>query len=321
LWKGLSRGHAINALPIILAFLLSACDSDGIISGDATTDERRVDPVSDWSDTDPCGYHTDSDGDTIADSIEGRDDFDGDTLPNYLDPDSDGDTIPDSVEAGDDDLCTHPVNSDWGYDEHGNPTGDELPDFLDPDSDDDGLPDRDERLHGTDPTQPDTDHDTFSDLAEVATGSDPLDPASVPPEGVYVIILPYMAPEHEFLHVRAEVSEGPVDVQGLAVDVPDDPPEGAEYDSTVFVKDLTPYEGFPTAPEGFSSMDETTFHDVVPGTLVQFELDLYNNTIPPMDVFLVFRVWIDVVGEGSIVFNTFEFVVIVPTERYGWFCP
>ena len=41
---------------------------------------------------------TDSDGDTIPDSVEGTADLDGDGIPNYLDEDSDNDSIPDQFD-------------------------------------------------------------------------------------------------------------------------------------------------------------------------------------------------------------------------------
>ncbi len=520
---------------ILVSFLLAACDSSGLLSGDA-----RTDPVVDAFDVyseDPCDSYTDADGDTIPDSIEGTGDFDGDTIPNMLDDDSDGDTIPDSVEAGDDDLCTHPVNSDWGYDTHGNPTGDELPDFLDTDSDNDGLSDFDEaHVHGTDPLDRDTDDDGYTDLVEVAVGSDPLDPASRPDADTIIVELEYMGPEHEFrnvtlrtdhrqadvyflvdtnasmgtaiedldaalasilipsfratipdvhmgvghfndvpegtygsgesqpfwnvqtitvddaavqaalgylhgpdfpfggdsdppesqaialwcaatgmgftscsssvpphscpldhtghpcfrpgalpvvamvsdapwhedhwggnlydctatgfddaleemlaigarfigAHVGSESDDGcasmremaagtgsvdalgaglaeatdastvgtaladlfhelatitPMDVQVIPMDEPDDPP-GADYDATIFLKDATPVTGLPMAPEGFSSMDHSFFFDTVPGTALTFELDFYNNTVPPLDGAQVFKLWIVAMGNG-----------------------
>jgi hypothetical protein len=149
--------------------------------------------------TQPCHTYTDTDGDTIPDSIEGEGDADGDGTPNYLDDDSDGDTIPDAQEAGDDDLCTAPANTDWGVDAEGDTEGDDDMDFLDSDSDNDGVSDADENaVWGTDPTRKDTDGDGITDLGEVAAGTDPTDSTSTIDEDDYFVILPYMAPEHEF---------------------------------------------------------------------------------------------------------------------------
>ena len=65
----------------------------------------------------------DTDGDGIADDVEGNGDPDFDALPNWLDLDSDGDGLLDFDEGVAD------------------PDGDETPNFLDLDSDADGIPD------------------------------------------------------------------------------------------------------------------------------------------------------------------------------------
>jgi hypothetical protein len=78
----------------------------------------------------------DSDGDGIADTVEGTADPDDDGISNYLDLDSDGDGIPDAIEGAAD------LN------------GDGIPNFLDLDSDGDGIPDALEWALGTDPYDP-----------------------------------------------------------------------------------------------------------------------------------------------------------------------
>jgi len=50
---------------------------------------------------DPCQSGlADADGDGLSDLGEGRDDVDGDTVPNYRDQDSDGDGVDDRIEVG-----------------------------------------------------------------------------------------------------------------------------------------------------------------------------------------------------------------------------
>ncbi len=73
--------------------------------------------------------YQDSDGDGIPDVVDGTEDPDNDSFPNYLDLDSDGDGLADADEAGTD--PTDPVDTD----------GDGTPDYLDLDSDNDGIPD------------------------------------------------------------------------------------------------------------------------------------------------------------------------------------
>jgi len=80
----------------------------------------------------------------------------------------------------------------------------------------------------------------------------------------------------------------PQDVNAVPQDEPGDPP-GAEYDASVFVKDITPMWGFPDAPIGFSHFDETYFYAVIPGTQVTFDVDFYNNTVPPLETAQVFK--------------------------------
>jgi len=140
----------------------------------------------DWND--PNG---DDDDDGIPNHLEGCGDKDGDGFPNYLDHDSDGDGFLDSLEAGEN--PTSPQDSDE----------DGIPDFLDKDSDNDGLPDAQEANYGTDPTKKDTDGDGTDDLAEIVyaeeNGSDPgeqgTDPTKKVPDGMFYVVLPYMAKE------------------------------------------------------------------------------------------------------------------------------
>jgi hypothetical protein len=547
-----------TASVLTVACLAWACGNDGpdwYVPTDTSTDDSE-EVIED------CSELTDADGDTIADQHEGDTDVDGDTIPNYLDLDSDGDTIPDATEAGDSDICTRPANTDRGVDSSGNPTGDEIPDFLDTDSDNDGLSDYDEaNVYGTDPRNRDSDGDGITDLGEVAAGTDPTDPTSTMDPDDFFVVLPYMAPDHEFreldfstdlkiadvyflidttgsmsspitnvssslagtivpalrttipdvqmgvghfndfpygsyggapdepywnvqtitpddslvqtglnylsgadfpwgsgwdgpeshvigvwctatgngisdcsagvppqscpaypdepsprvgypcfrpgalpivvmvsdadwhsdqlmnypydctstnfssaltemLAINArfvgvqvstwstsglasmqEMARGtgsvdgtgaplveqsdsgtvstsivdmiatlatatPQDVNAIPEDEPGDPP-GAEYDATIFVKDITPVSGFPDAPTGFASMDEDYFYGVVPGTMVTFEIDFYNNTVEPEDSALVFKAWIVVMGNDVTRLDERMVIIIVPTEGMG----
>ncbi|MEW6775512.1 MAG: hypothetical protein AB1405_04420 [Bdellovibrionota bacterium] len=139
-------------------------DDDGILTLDEFQDgedhgnDVDLDLIFNWLDLN-------SDGDDFPDSFEGRFDFDGDTIPDYLDPDSggsvddvDGDGLTNLLETA---LGTQPLNPDTD--------GDGLNDFvetrsgffvdtdedgdidaLDLDSDGDGLLDEDEGLVDTD---------------------------------------------------------------------------------------------------------------------------------------------------------------------------
>ncbi len=293
-------------------FLFIACGGEEA-PHDAAVDS--ADPDADASD--PCASYTDEDGDTIPDSIEGRDDWDDDGIPNNLDLDSDGDTIPDSIEAGDEDICTRPVNSDWGYDSHGNPTGDELPDFLDEDSDNDGLSDHDEyELYCSDYRLKDTDVDWYSDLIEVAAGSDPCDSTSVPPDDLVVIDLVYMDYEHDIEYLTVEFTGSEVmDVGAAAVDEPDDPPAD-DYDATVFFLSVAPISGDPGVSIGFATFDEDTFYGVVPGTALTFRVDLYNSTFPPTGSIAVFKASFSLFGPDDVVVGSIPIIITDDGNSY-----
>ena len=162
---------------------------------DADNGTRRTNPRS-----------TDSDGDTIPDSLEdldgnGRYDPPLETDAARSDSDSDGLSDPDEI-AG----CTEPTNPDtdgdglkdgeevnnYGTnpcDNHSDndniPDGEEargdngyVTDPANPDTDGDGLRDDVEIAQGTNPTIADTDGDGLTDKEEVDAGTDPLDPDS-----------------------------------------------------------------------------------------------------------------------------------------------
>lgn len=114
---------------------------------------------------------TDSDGDSIVDQHEGRDegkDTDGDGVPDYQDEDSDGDGISDREEAGDENPATEPRDSDR----------DGVPDFQDTDSDGNGIGDADELDADTDGDgdldriDRDDDNDASLDVIELANGGE-----------------------------------------------------------------------------------------------------------------------------------------------------
>jgi hypothetical protein len=165
---------------------LSQSDADTDSDSDSDTDADSDGDTDADSDSDVDDPYGDDDGDGIPNGIEGSDDTDGDGTPDYLDEDSDDDGIPDSEEAGDD--PENPVDSD----------DDGIADYVDTDSDNDGLPDSEELFLGTDPTDQDSDDDGFMDIVEVAYGSDPNDDGDFPPAEVFFVILPYLAPEHEY---------------------------------------------------------------------------------------------------------------------------
>ncbi|MBP5407167.1 hypothetical protein J6Z19_08495 [bacterium] len=162
--------------------------SDNDSADTDSTDSGNTDSEADTEDENdgptcicgPDGDDDDSDG--ILNGVEGCGDYDGDSIPNCMDPDSDGDGILDNQE------CPEQPCRDTD--------GDGAPDYMDRDSDNDGITDKDEKQkYGTDPLKKDTDGDGDDDLAEVAYGSDPLNDNDHIPAGIFYVVLPYQAPD------------------------------------------------------------------------------------------------------------------------------
>jgi len=156
---------------------LTACTA----SRGRPSSRRDAGPRSDAAVVEGC-EPLDSDGDGIADDIEGDGDVDGDGIPNLADDDSDGDGLSDDAEWDSTNPCS-PTDSD----------GDGIPDAFDVDSDNDGLTDAEETALGTNPRSIDTDGDGITDLGEArGTMTDPTDPTSTIPEGDFFVVLPYL---------------------------------------------------------------------------------------------------------------------------------
>ena len=178
----------------------------GTDAGSGGTEGGSFDVFTELPASPNCDDPTDSDGDNVADELEGAPslDTDGDTVPDYLDDDSDGDGISDADEAANpflegnqagkvrDDPCATLADSD----------GDGIPDLRDVDSDGDGIADEDEADYDPDGSlgcrvKPDCDDDGVVDPVELAAGSDVLDPASIPPDATLYFVLPYEEPEKQ----------------------------------------------------------------------------------------------------------------------------
>ncbi|MEY4273200.1 MAG: hypothetical protein RL638_148, partial [Bacteroidota bacterium] len=119
-----------NGTPEYDIFRMQDCDGDGILNGiECTTGVNCPDFDGDGI---PNYLDPDSDNDQIADISEREFDTDGDGLGNYIDYDSDNDGILDYTESN--------IDSD----------GDRIPDYVDLDSDNDGILDGRESAADTD---------------------------------------------------------------------------------------------------------------------------------------------------------------------------
>ncbi len=82
-----------------------------------------------------------------------------------------------------------------------------------------------------------------------------------------------------------------------------------------FMQRIVPLRGAPAAPTGFDRMDDTTFYNVSPSTVVTFEVTFFNdfhrNTSGSAQLF---RATIEVLGRASSVLDTIQVFIIVPTD-------
>lgn len=113
--------------------------------------------------------------------------------------------------------------------------------------------------------------------------------------------------------VASLVGGTPQDVSTRSENVPGNPDE---FDATMFIKSITPVEGYRDgiAGTGFDSMDDTTFYGVIPGTLVDFAIDFHNDVRPPATAAEIFQAQIIVVGNGVADLDSRNVYIIVPPE-------
>lgn len=104
------------------------------------------------------------------------------------------------------------------------------------------------------------------------------------------------------------------DVSTQTVNVPGNPDE---HDATTFIKAITPVEGYGAGGipgTGYASFDDTTFYQVVPGTIVEFSVDFYNDVRPPPATAEIHKARINVIGNGVTLLDSREVFIIVPPD-------
>lgn len=93
-----------------------------------------------------------------------------------------------------------------------------------------------------------------------------------------------------------------------------------EFDATLFIKSITAIEGYrdgipgPNPGVSYTSHDATTFYGVIPGTMVDFEVDFWNDVRPPAATAQVFQARIVVVGNGVARLDERRVFIVVPPE-------
>jgi hypothetical protein len=93
-----------------------------------------------------------------------------------------------------------------------------------------------------------------------------------------------------------------------------------EFDATLFIKAITPVEGYrdgiagPNPGVSYTRRDETTFYGVIPGTMVDFDVDFWNDVRPPAATAQVFQARIVVVGNGVARLDERRVFIVVPPD-------
>ena len=94
-----------------------------------------------------------------------------------------------------------------------------------------------------------------------------------------------------------------------------------DFDASQFIKAIVPIEGHGPAGETgaipgvtYTSKDETTFYDVIPGTLIDFDIDFWNDVRPPAATAQIFKATIIVLGNGVATLDSHTAYIVVPPE-------
>ena len=90
-----------------------------------------------------------------------------------------------------------------------------------------------------------------------------------------------------------------------------------EFDATRFIRSVRPIQGYQgSRPGGFESKTDTDFRGVIPGTVVEFEVEFVNQ-VRPVETVEVHRARIHVVGNGVADLDSREVYILVPSDDGG----
>jgi hypothetical protein len=94
-----------------------------------------------------------------------------------------------------------------------------------------------------------------------------------------------------------------------------------EFDARLFIKSIVPVEGYGAGGEigpipgvTYTSKDETTFYQVIPGTQVEFAIDFWNDVRPTPARTEIHQARIIVVGNGVADLDFRNVYIVVPPE-------
>jgi hypothetical protein len=117
--------------------------------------------------------------------------------------------------------------------------------------------------------------------------------------------------------ISALIGGTPQDVTTTTENVEGNP---GGVDARGFIKAIVPVEGYrdgvpgPNPGVSYTSLDTTTFYGVVPGTLVDFEVDFHNDFVPPPVTSQIYRAVIVVIGNGVARLDERQVYIVVPPE-------
>lgn len=103
------------------------------------------------------------------------------------------------------------------------------------------------------------------------------------------------------------------DVSTRTENIPGNPDD---FNATTFIKAVTPVEGYREGVPGagYDRFDETTFYNVIPGTIVEFSVDFWNDVRPPAATAQIFKARIIVVGNGVADLDARDVYIVVPPD-------
>ena len=118
--------------------------------------------------------------------------------------------------------------------------------------------------------------------------------------------------------IASLVGGTPQDVSTRTENVPGNPDD---FDARQFIKAIVPVEGYgpggeigPIPGVTYTSKDETTFYQVIPGTQVEFAIDFWNDVRPTPTRTEIHQARIIVVGNGVADLDFRNVYIVVPPE-------
>ncbi|RLB45473.1 MAG: hypothetical protein DRJ42_29810 [Deltaproteobacteria bacterium] len=114
--------------------------------------------------------------------------------------------------------------------------------------------------------------------------------------------------------IQTLAASTPQDVNTRTENVPGNPDD---IDATLFLNAIVPLEAYrdgAACPTCYTTKDMTTFHQVTPGTEVEFDIEFENTIRMGQETAEIFRAKIFVVGNGVTDLDERQVYIVVPPE-------